>query len=79
MAFVGTVVEAALVSGGFEAMTSNNRVDEFFPKCTRFRVTLESMLDRKHKVERKRHTMTDFKPIGILIVDVDEGRNQSAY
>ena len=44
----------------------------FSPKCTRFRVTLESMLDGEHKVSRKLYTMTGFIPINILIVDVDE-------
>ena len=47
----------------------------FHPETSRFRVSLESVLDRKDERSIKLIAKAMFVPLGICVIDCDEGRS----
>jgi hypothetical protein len=69
MSFVGSMRQSAFVSSGLEAMTGDDGVDKFLPKCTRFGVSLESMLHGEHHIARDSNAVAVKVPFGVLVVN----------
>ena len=55
-------------------MSSDDRVNELFPKRTGFWMALKGVLNRKHHIARDGDAMASKVPVSVLIVDDNKGR-----
>ena len=74
MALVTTLVDAAFMDSGFEAVACDDTVNKLFPEGTGFRMTLEGVLDWENHVAVEGDTMASLVPIGVLIVNENKRR-----